>query len=223
MMFFVPCSIFADSGVITLATDLLSKLMKKTLFTCCILTALIVFSIKSYAQQKNTIGIVYGTGSDLLVGGGIGSAGYSSRGFTLVGVDYVHHFNQLFAIETGLEYSNNNLLWDYEDAYDPTFRPQKTRNQLLSVPVYANLTFLKYLFVNGGVSIDIEMDHPAQRIAPEQNGIGLFLGAGGKYTFSHITLFANPYFQLHHVISFDHNGDRLLNNTGFKFGLGYSF
>jgi hypothetical protein len=197
--------------------------MKKTLLTCFALMVLILFGAKSYGQQKNTISVVYGTGSDLLVGGGTGAAGYSSRGFNLFGLDYIHHFNSLLAIETGLEYSNNNLLWDYEDAYDPAFRPQKTRDQLLSVPVYANLTFLKYLFVNGGVSIDIETDHPEQRIAPEQNGIGLFLGAGGKYTFSHVTLFANPFLQLHHFISFDHNGDRMLNKTGFKFGLGYNF
>ncbi|HEX3387089.1 MAG TPA: hypothetical protein VHS53_17940 [Mucilaginibacter sp.] len=79
------------------------------------------------------------------------------------------------------------------------------------------------MFVNGGISIDIETDHPAQRIAPEQNGIGIFLGAGGKYEFNHVTLFVNPYIQVHDTRRFNSSGDRNLLNTGFKFGIGYSF
>lgn len=197
--------------------------MKRTLFTCLWLTAFLVFSAKSYAQQNNTIAVVYGTGSDGLFGGGIGSAGYASKGFTLAGVDYIHRFNRLFAIETGLEYSDSELLWDYEDPPNPNFVPQKTRNQLLSIPVYANLTFFRYLFVNGGFSIDLETDHPAQRIGQEQNGIGMFLGAGGKYSFGHVTLFVNPFFQSHNIISFTPNTNRNLVNAGFKFGAGYSF
>src|SRR3569833_413208 len=197
--------------------------MKKTLLTFFVLTALILFGTKSYAQQKNTIAIVYGTGSDGLFFGGIGSAGYSSRGFTMVGLNYIRHAESFFSIETGLEYANYNLLWDYEDAYDPTFRPQRTSIKMLSVPVLGNFTFFKYVFVNAGFSVDIETDHPAQRIAPEESGIGVFLGMGGKYSFRHITLSANPFFQMQGILPFSSNGGRGLVYTAFKFGLGYRF
>ena len=197
--------------------------MKKTLFAFFWLTACAAFSTKTFGQQNNTLYVVYGTGSDGLVDGGIGSAGYSSRGFNTVGLDYMHHFNRLFAIETGLEYLNNNLLWDYEDAYDPTFRPQKTSIKMLSVPVYGNFTFFKYVFLNAGFTVDIETDHPAERIAPEQSGIGIFFGAGGKYTFNHISLFVNPFIQVHSMLRFSSSGDQNLANSGFKFGVGYSF
>jgi len=197
--------------------------MKRTLFTFFCLTTLILLNFKTYGQQKNTVAVVYGTGSDGLIGGGIGSAGYSSRGFNMVGFDYMYHFNRLFAIETGLEYSNNNLLWDYEDAYDPTFKPQSASIKMLSIPVCGNFTFFKYLFLDAGFSIDIETDHPAERLAPEQSGIGMVLGAGGKYTFKHIFLFVNPFFQAHSIYRFSSSGGQNLTNSGFKFGIGYGF
>jgi hypothetical protein len=197
--------------------------MKRTLFTFLLLTAFILSSSKSYAQQNNTISVVYGTGSDNLFGGGIGSAGYASKGTTLLGLDYIRHLEDFFSIETGLEYSNNQLLLDYIDTPTPNFRPEKTSVQMLSVPVYGNFTFFKYTFLNAGFSVDFETDHPAERIAPEQNGIGMFLGIGGKYAFKRVTLFVNPFLQLHNFIRFSPNDDRNLVNSGFKFGVGYNF
>jgi hypothetical protein len=197
--------------------------MKRTLFTCIWLIALIAVSAKTYGQQNNTLSVIYGTGSDGVFSGSPGAAGYSGKGFTMLGLNYVHHISGLLSIETGLEYSNNNVLWDYEDAYDPTFRPQRASIKMLSVPVYANLTFFKYAFLNAGLSVDLETDHPAQRIAPEQNGIGMFLGIGGKYAFKHIVLLANPFVQVHNMVSFQKYGGHNLMNSGFRFGIGYGF
>jgi hypothetical protein len=198
--------------------------MKKTLFAFFWLTAFVTYSAKTYAQQNNTLSVIYGTGSDAIFNGSPGAAGFSGKGQTIYGLNYIHHIGGAFSIETGVEYSVNNLLWDYEDAYDPTFRPQKTSVKLLSVPVYANFTVWKYVFFNAGLSADFETDQPADRLAPKQSGIGLFLGGGGKYTFSHIFLFANPFIQAHNIVPFGTSGGGgLLMNSGFKFGIGYGF
>lgn len=197
--------------------------MKRTLFTFILLIAVVIFSNKGYSQQNNTVAVVYGTGGDGIFTGAPGAAGYASKGMNMVGLNYTRHIKGHFSVETGLEYSNSNLLWDYEDAYDPTFKPQMTSVKLLSVPVYGNFTFFKYAFLNAGFSLDIETDRPVQRIAPEQNGIGVFLGAGGKYTFRHVTLFVNPFFQAHKLIAFGSSKTRSMVDLGFKFGAGYSF
>lgn len=94
---------------------------------------------------------------------------------------------------------------------------------MLSMPVLGNFTFFKYMFLNAGFSVNLETDQAAQRITPNESGIGIFLGAGGKYTFRHITLSANPFFQLQGILPFTPNGGRALVNTGFKFGWGYNF
>ena len=68
--------------------------------------------------------------------------GFQSRGDAIYGFNYIRNLTKSFSIETGLEYSVNNLLWDYEDAYNPSFRPEKVSVRMISVPVYVNFTFL---------------------------------------------------------------------------------
>ena len=197
--------------------------MKKTFFAFFWLTAFVAFNTKTYAQQNNTLSVIYGTGSANIVNAGIGAAGFKSEGQILFGLNYVHRLDRLFSIETGLEYSSNNLLWDYEDAYDPTFKPQKTNIKLLSVPVYGNFTFFKYLFLNAGFSVDFDTNHTSNSITPNESGIGVFLGIGGKYAFRHFSLLVNPFVQAHDIMSFSPSGGGILANSGVKFGVGYSF
>jgi hypothetical protein len=207
--------------------SLLPDHMKKTLFAFFWLTAFVVFSAKTYGQQNNMLSVIYGTGSDAVFYGSPGAPGFASKGQTLLGLNYIRHIAGAFSIETGVEYSVNNLLWDYEDAYDPNFRPQKTSVKLLSVPVYANFTVWKYVFFNTGLSADFETDQPGvaatDRLVSKQSGISFFLGGGGKYTFNHISLFANPFIQAHKIVSFGPSGGGMLLNSGFRFGVGYGF
>jgi len=197
--------------------------MKKTLFTFIWLTAFILFNANTYGQQNNTLSLVYGTGNAGLLSRGIGSAGYASKGFTTFGLDYMRQINGFFSIETGLEYTDSQLLLDYIDPPNPNFTPEKGTIQILSVPVYGNFTFFKHFFLNAGFSVDFETDNPAQRITSAQNGIGTFLGIGGKYTFRRVNLFVNPFFRVNNMIRFNSDYYRKLVDVGFKFGLGYSF
>ena len=190
-------------------------------------TLLIVFfallSMHAYCQSKNGLSFVYGGASDNVFDIGIGGPGYSSQGGQIYGLNYTRNITRVFSIETGLEYSVNNLLWDYEDAYNPHFTPQKASVKMLSVPVYANFTFLKYLFAGAGITADFETSHQSDEIVTNQSGIGLGLGIGGKYTFNRIAVFINPFIQMHAIVAFHNEGNGSLLDQGVKFGIGYSF
>jgi len=141
----------------------------------------------------------------------------------MYGLNYTRNITKVFSIETGLEYSVNNLLWDYEDAYNPHFIPQKVSVKMLSVPIYANFTFLKYLFANAGITADFETSHQSDEIVTNQSGIGLELGIGGKYNFNRMTVFINPLIQMHAIVAFHNENSGSLLDQGVKFGIGYRF
>ena len=182
-----------------------------------------LLSTRAYCQSKNDLSLVFGTGSNGISAIGIGGPGFSGKGVTIYGLKYSRSLSKSFSIETGLEYSVNNVLWDYKDAYDPHFTPQKVSIRMVSVPVSLKLTFLKYLYTNVGLIADFETNQHSDSITPNQSGIGLGLGIGGKYDFDRMTVFVNPFFQLHTIVAFQNEGNGTLYDTGVKFGIGYRF
>jgi hypothetical protein len=186
--------------------------------------ALFLMSAEAYSQSKNNISLVFGTGGNAIGLIGTGGPGFTGKGETIYGLTYSRSLTKFFSIETGLEYSVNNVLWDYEDAYNPSFTPQKASIRMLSVPVYANFTFLKYLYADAGLIADFETNyHHYDSITPDQSGIGLGLGIGGKYNFNRITVFVNPFLQWHAVVAFQNEGSGSVMDAGVKFGIGYRF
>ena len=109
--------------------------------------------------------------------------GFQGKGGAIYGLNYVRTLTKSFSIETGLEYSVNNLLWDYEDAYNPSFTPQKVSVTMLSVPIYANFTFFNYFFADAGLTADFETSYKTGAVVSNQSGVGIGLGIGGKYDF----------------------------------------
>jgi hypothetical protein len=184
-----------------------------------IFLALIFLSAGAYCQSKNTLSILYGPAGNAI----IAPAGIDGKGATLYGFNYQRNLTRSFSIETGLEYSINNVLWDYEDAYNPHFVPQKGNVRMLSVPVYANFSFFKYLFADVGFIADFETNYHSNALVDNQSGIGLGLGIGGKYSFNRMTIFVNPFLQLHSAISFYSESHDSLSDAGVKFGVGYKF
>ncbi|MDB5134783.1 MAG: hypothetical protein JWP37_1386 [Mucilaginibacter sp.] len=188
-----------------------------------ILLALFLLCGQAYCQSKNSLSLVFGAGSNAIGSIGIGGAGYQGKGETIYGLNYSRNLTKSFSIETGLEYSVNNVLWDYEDAFDPSFTPQKGSIRMLSVPVYANFTFLKYLFANAGIIADFETNYHSYSITPNQSGIGLGAGIGGKYNFNSMTVFINPFLQWHAIVAAQNEGSGSLFDAGVKVGIGYRF
>jgi hypothetical protein len=187
--------------------------------TKLILLALILLSTRAYCQTKNSLSILYGTAGNAI----LAPTGVDGKGATLYGFNYQRNLTKLFSIETGLEYSINNVLWDYEDAYNPHFIPQKGNVRMLSVPVYADFTFFKYLFADAGLIADFETNYHSNALVDNQSGIGFGLGIGGKYSFKKMTVFVNPFLQLHSLISFYNESHDSLSDAGIKFGIGYRF
>jgi hypothetical protein len=182
-----------------------------------------LLSTCAYCQSKNNLSIIFGAAGDDIFNTGIGAAGYQGEGDLIYGFNYSRSLTKSFSIQMGLEYSVNNVLWNYEDAYTPSFTPQKASIRMLSVPVYVNFTFFKYLFADVGLTADFETSHQSDAIVSDQSGIGFGMGIGGKYNFNKITVFINPFFQLHTVVAFHNEGGGSLVDQGVKIGIGYNF
>ena len=138
-------------------------------------------------------------------------------------INYVHPLNKLFDFETGIEYSS------FPPSGNPIAEPnsssanQTTKNEninLINIPLTARLNVGKFLYLNGGLMLDIDISSKSCTIN-SQSGIGTIIGIGGKYDFKsgwEITI--NPYTKLHSVISFlpSVNTERLWE-TGCRFGV----
>ena len=195
--------------------------MKKFL----ILVIVIFSNHLSYGQNERKIFITYGI-SDAVPAynhnGVAGGGSYDGTGSFSIGLRYLAKSNIPITFETGLDYATYK--YNRKPAFYPglDMSPKPEELHLVSVPVYANLTFLKYAFVNGGALIDFEINK--ENSIQKQSGIGFGLGIGGKYDFKRFSVMANPFFQRHAFLAFEKTGTRLsLLNAGVRIGLGYSF
>ncbi|NEU09948.1 hypothetical protein GZH53_16605 [Flavihumibacter sp. R14] len=186
------------------------------------------FNTKSYSQAKNRLTIQTGFASNALFTSAnlAGGPSHEGKGASAFGLMYSRSLSRSFALETGLEYSLNKI--ETTSAFHPGFERITTKNQIemISLPFYGNFTFLKYLFVNGGLMLDLETKISGQefRGIDSQSGLGYGLGAGGKYSFKKMTVVVNPFFQKHGLLPFEGNDyQERLGEMGVKFGVGYNF
>ena len=181
-----------------------------TLITCLFL------GFQSFSQSKNNISLVYGfAGNSVDIHGAIGDYGYNNKTGKTYGLSYTREINKIFSIETGLLYSLNKVQLS---TIGPAGGVYNQNLNMLSVPVYGKLTFLKYLYGQFGISFDHQTNYSYDHIVDNQSGVGLELGLGGKYDFGPLAVFVNPYFANHRF--YGHNN---LMEAGLKFGLGYNF
>lgn len=177
----------------------------------------------AYCQMKNDLSVVYGFAGNSIGSIGIGGPGYEGKGEDIYGLNYRRSLTKCFSFETGIEYSVNNVLWNYVDAYQPNFRPQPASIRMLSIPVYANFSFFKYLFADAGVIADFETNHQSDKIISNQSGIGIGIGIGGQYYINKMILFVNPFLQSHAIVAYNNKNGGQLYDQGVKFGVGYRF
>ncbi|MBE9463426.1 hypothetical protein ACFP1I_29105 [Dyadobacter subterraneus] len=194
----------------------------KNLFFLSIVTLL---NFDCFAQNSHTLFLTYALSNPEPVYNGHvdGGAGYKPEASNSFGIRYLMKSTKIVTLETGIEYSNYHFKLDYVD--DPRINIpyiQKTA-KLISIPVYAHLTFLRYFFINGGAIVDTEINKKENEIN-KQSGIGFGLGAGLKFKFKHVAIFANSFFERHALIGSSQQGTRRsLINSGGRLGIGYSF
>ena len=194
-------------------------LKKIVLITTCILLALVTFS-----QTKNRVSIFYSPASNgLIIPEDLdGDMGYSGKGANLYELRYSRQINRFFSIETGLEYSFNKIEKDYFP--DGIMHYKESNIKMLSIPIYGDITFWKYFFVNAGPTIDFELHHTESESTYNQSGIGFGLGIGGRYTLKNFTISLNPFYQKHLILRSKKGAyHENLYENGIKIGLGYNF
>ena len=202
--------------------------MKKTFQYSATFIMFILFLLdgySTYSQTKNRIALISGISSNAVFQSEpmLGGGSNEGKGANALGIRYTRNLNKGFSIETGLEYSANKI--ESTPAFTGQQMPSSRHNiRMVSVPLYGNLNFLKYLFVNAGVIFDLETEMYASetRGLNSQSGVGYGFGMGGKYDYKKMTIILNPFFQKHAVVITNNHPERI-GELGARLGIGYNF
>ncbi|MDP2088665.1 MAG: hypothetical protein Q8J84_04620 [Flavobacteriaceae bacterium] len=118
--------------------------------TRLILTLVItIMALKSYSQNSNEFRFYYGiSDSELLREPMLGGAGFQSEKLNEFGIKYLKLVFDKFYIETGINYSKSDVKIIPEFVEEPVISGYE-KLEIVSIPILANYTFWKYLFVNG--------------------------------------------------------------------------
>ncbi len=184
------------------------------------------------AQNTNRINFFYGFAYNELIRSANldGAPSYKGKGATIIGVTYQRTIYKSLSLETGLEYSENKI--EITPVYYPENHMYPSKNaatqrvsvHMITIPVYANYTFLKYFYANAGVLIDFENSRGDYPKTSDQSGIGFGAGIGGQYTLQNFTLFVNPMIRLHAVIANEKEKyHQHITESGIKIGIAYNF
>ena len=188
-----------------------------------LLFTLTAFSLNAFSQTKNDLSVVYGfANTHVDIHGAIGDFGYNTKTGNSIGILYIKKITRSLSLQTGFFYADDNV---EEDSILPGRAGINLEGdaKIISIPVIARFTFLKYLFADAGFSIDRQTNYRDNTILNDQSGIGYEMGIGAQFTFKRVTLFVNPYFKSYSFIHFNSQEDFNLFENGFKFGLGYNF
>jgi len=152
-----------------------------------------------------------------------GAAGYSGDGFYIVGITCQIPITYKLNLETGLEYSKHTIIISPNLPPDMDNTPYKSNFRLVTIPVTLKVNFLKYLFVNSGVLLDLDTSNSSP--IDSQTGLGAILGVGLNYDFKFGgTFFANPYLKCHSLVPFSpERYHQRLFDSGIRFGFMYKF
>ncbi len=134
----------------------------------------------------------------------LGAGSVDDRHTTRFGLYYRNLGPRGLGWETGLQYLKHSF--SMTPAFTGSPLPSSRQAfQLLSMPVYARLTFLKYFYVNGGLLLDVDVKNSGG--VNNQSGAGLGLGGGVSWFFSgRAGVFLNPQIAQHSLLSF--SGER---------------
>ncbi len=193
----------------------------KLKFILVFTAALIPFFISAQTAGKGQIGLTYSVngGTSVLQPALEGSASHTVTNATGIGLIYLKPLSSWLEFETGINYSLYKI--KTTSAPIPEVFTTNSSMSLIDIPAGLRATFWKYVFVNGGLLLDMDVMNNSS--VSGQTGIGLMLGGGLKYDFKFGgSLFIHPYGKLHSLLPFGSwkNHDRILE-SGIRFGVMY--
>ena len=202
---------------------------RKYLILCLVLGIVFHLSNAQGQDKKKAIGFTFsslGANEIIHLGGIDGAPDFQGGPLFSIGLTYSSPINNWLILETGLEFSRHeiNVLPSLESLI--TRPPISGRSEdnyqeifLISVPVTVKALLGKYLFINGGVLLDIDINR--SNSIKNQSGLGAILGIGAQYDFNdRIGVFVNPLVKVHALVAYS-DGDHLVERV-VRFGLTYN-
>ncbi len=187
------------------------------------LSLILIFTATiAYSQNANEVDAYYGVSSAELHRSAIliGGPSYNVEKCNELGIKYLYQLSENFFIETGFNYSKSKIKITPEYV-GVAVNSRFEELELISIPVYANYTFWKFLFLNGGIIIDLQK---SDNSFDPQSGIGIGIGIGAKYKFHNFVVFINPNFKQNTLIEFNNKSNhQKLTEVGIQMGFGYTF
>lgn len=151
-----------------------------------------------------------------------------------IGIEYSQKLRKNLFINSGIEFANHKIEVTYFSD-DPFFQPpphNKGELSFFSCPLTLRLSFLKYLFLQGGLVVDIQAKNNVfdqlsgkYDVIRNQSGIGSLFELGGSYRFkNNFSIFSGLNNEIHSLIPFERSSDKKKwVDVGIKIGLRYHF
>lgn len=144
-----------------------------------------------------------------------------------IGMRYRRTFDSHWSISSGGQYFRARVLTTPAPgpAFHGLFLIYEDRQEILSVPVMVEYTFLKFLYVSVGPQLDFQLTETRFE-SQNRNGIGYILGLGGRYQTNRFSFFLFPNLSRHSSISFQNQeakARQVLSVYSLQMGIGYRY
>ncbi len=174
------------------------------------------------AQKNNEVRLYGGfVGSDLMGIAQDGDGTTNNENTFEFGVKYLRNITEDLQIETGIGFFETRVKIKPPYMGKPIQSWEETL-KVIKIPLFANYSFAKYFFVNGGFLLSFDK---SKGTIISQSGIGYGLGVGAKYEVKNFVFYLNP--NLKRCAAFipfeKKNHHEKLTELGMEFGIGYKF
>jgi hypothetical protein len=138
---------------------------------------IILISLECYSQQSNELRTYFGIIDSKLLRNEslVGGASYDNENSYEFGVKYLRKLTSKLSLETGINYLSTKVKIT-PSFTGTTVNSRQVDLKLISIPIYANYSFGKYFFLNGGPILDFQNSTES---FDSQSGIGYGIGLGG--------------------------------------------
>ncbi len=193
--------------------------MKKLL----ILFTFVLVSHFSYSQNHSagaSYGYVFGGGSTNFASL-VGASSYHFKSGAQFNLNYRYQLSKNLNLISGVQFQQSSMQ-SQNGSTTGELQTWDFQVDNFNIPVLANLSFLKYLFIEGGPMLNFQVNKENPYGIDPQNGIGLSLGLGAQYELGKWNVFIKSQKQIQSIIPFGRENyhDRLITNS-LSFGVFY--